>query len=125
MKEKYRDGLVNLKIRCKKKEFNVMVKRANIFQRLFGLMFKSNKTDNLLFDFQKETNLSLHSLFVFFPFLVLWLNKDNEIIKSRLCKPFELKISTNKLFCKIVELPFNNDNKQIICFFVGKERFKY
>jgi len=113
-----------MKIVYKNREIEIDVRSMNSFGRFIGLMFRSRETVNLLFDFLSEGKRDLHSLFVFFPFLVLWLDGKNNLIDHKICLPFKWKISTEKPFVKVVELPFNNKNKKIIDFFVGKERFK-
>lgn len=89
----------------------------------FGLMFKRKETANaLLFDFEKNTNASFHSLFVFFPFLVLWLDEKNKVIDLRIVKPFKMNIATTKSFQKVVEIPLNNNYTEIIKLLVGNRK---
>jgi len=87
-------------------------------------MFKSYETGNLLFQFEKKGRYPIHSFFVFFPFLVLWLNNKNKVIEYKLVKPFKFRVVPKRHFSKIIEIPVNTRNKKIIKFFVGKERFK-
>lgn len=104
------------------KSINIDAKKASFLGRSTGLMFRSRNTDNLLFEFKTATRISFHSFFVFFPFLVLWLDEQNRVIDYKICKPFEMKISTRKSFKKVIELPLNRNNSHIVHFFVGKRK---
>lgn len=107
-----------------KRKINVNVKKVSFFGRFSGLIFRNKNTNNLLFEFSHDVNLAIHSLFVFFPFLAVWLDDKNRIIEKRIIKPFILSAKPRKNFRKLVEIPLNNENKQIIHFLVGKKRFK-
>ncbi|MBI3623711.1 DUF192 domain-containing protein [Candidatus Pacearchaeota archaeon] len=74
-----------------------------------GLMFKSRNTNALLFDFKKKTKLSITSLFVFFPFVAVWLDAKNKVLEIRTIKPFRLAISPKKSFNKLIEIPINGN----------------
>src|SRR3989344_2981150 len=110
-----------MKIFYKNKKIEIPAKKVSPFGKISGLMFKSRNTENLLFEFKKNTNLRIHSFFVFFPFLAVWLNKKNKVIEIKIVRPFSFSIKPKKLFSKLVELPFNNKNKKNIKFLVGKK----
>ena len=86
------------------------VKRLNFFEKGIGLMFCRRKNARaLLFEFDKPASFHLTSFFVFFPFLVLWLDKNNKIIGKKIVKPWEITISSSvKSYYKILEIPLNN-----------------
>lgn len=108
-------------IHYRKKKINIRkVHRLSFMGRFTGLMFKTKNTKKLLFDFSKEVKISIHSLFVFFPFLAVWLDKNNSVVERQIVGPFRLYILPRKNFCKLVEIPLNDENKMIIGFFVGK-----
>lgn len=107
-------------INYKNKKIDIPVKKVSNIGEITGLMFKSNKTENLLFEFNKKTNMRIHSFFVFFNFFVIWLNEKNQVIEWKVIKPFTLSVSPKKPFSKLVEIPFNNENKEIRHFFDGK-----
>lgn len=109
-----------MRIYYKKKHFTVDVKKVSLFERFSGLMFKNSMTDNLLFEFKKDNDLSIHSLFVFFPFLALWIGDKNKVIDFRIVESFSLSVTPKRKFRKLVELPMNKKNKKIFDFFVGK-----
>jgi len=110
-----------MKIHYKNKSLNINnLKKLSFFGKFIGLMFKNSKTKNLLFEFNSNTNISIHSFFVFFNFLALWLDENDRVIDFKIVKPFLPSIKPNKKFKKLIELPLNSDNKRIIDFFVGK-----
>lgn len=109
-------------IKFENKKINIPIKKVSSFGKISGLMFKKKETENLLFEFEKETNMKIHSFFVFFPFLAIWTNKKNEVIHFKFVKPFNPRIKSKKSFQKLVEVPLNSKNKKIISYFVGKRK---
>jgi uncharacterized membrane protein (UPF0127 family) len=104
----------------KNKEIKLNVKVCNLFEKFKGLMFvKKEKAKILLFNFKKNTKISLHSYFVFFPFIVLWLDDKNKIVDFRLINSFKFFISSKKSFSKIIEIPCNNKYGKIIKLFLS------
>ena len=102
----------------RRKKISILAKRLSFFGRFTGLMFtKKENAKALLFDFKKPTNISIHSWFVFFPFIALWLDDKNKIIKIKIVKPFSLPISPEKKFTKLVEIPLNNRFKKFKKYF--------
>ena len=104
----------------KDKKVKISVKRVSNFGKYVGLMFSSSKKQNLLFDFSRERAVAIHSLFVFYPFLALWLNEKNKIMEITIIKPFTFLIVPKNRPSKLVEIPLNEKNRKIIEFFVGK-----
>jgi uncharacterized membrane protein (UPF0127 family) len=106
--------------RYKKKKINLAVEDCNILNKFVGLMFSRRENAKaLLFNFKNPTKIRLHSFFVFFNFLVIWLDDKNNILEIKLAKPFQVSISSNKFFHKIIEIPVNNKYSKIIEFLVG------
>ena len=67
------------------------------FTRFRGLMF--SKPDNLIFDLKRETRLgsSIHTMFVFFPINVYWLDSNKKVVDFCLnLRPFTFKIPKKK-----------------------------
>ena len=110
-----------MKIFCKKKKIEIPVKKISEFGKFSGLMFQTKNIENLLFEFKKETKMSIHSFFVFVPFLAVWLDKKNRVLEIKIVKPFSISVGIKKSFSKLIELPFNNKNKGILKFLVGKK----
>lgn len=109
-----------MEINYKNKKIDVSVRKVSFVGRFTGLMFRSKNTDNLLFDFGKEIKIAIHSVFVFFRFLAVWLDEENNVLELKIVHPFKLYICPKKSFFRFVEIPINNRNKKIIEFFVGK-----
>ena len=85
-------------------------------------MFRTRGSDNLLFEFKKNSRISIHSLFVFFSFLAIWLDSRNNVLEWRVIAPFCLRATPRKNFRKIIEIPFNSENKRAIEFFLKNSR---
>ncbi len=105
-----------------KKIKRISVKKVSPLGKLTGLMFRSCETRNLLFEFDKPTRTALHSWFVFFPFLALWIDEKNQVLEVRKIQPFTTTITPSKPFRKIIEIPFSRRNKDIISFFVDNKK---
>jgi len=101
------------------------VHETGFISRGFGLTFRTRETKNLLFDFKKYVTWqgTLTSVFVFFPFLTLWLDSRNKVIDFAVVKPFVFSISQNKPFSRIVEIPLNLSNMPVIGKFIDKKEF--
>jgi uncharacterized membrane protein (UPF0127 family) len=98
------------------------VKKLPPFGKFIGLMFQNReKSQALLFEDSKNT--SIHSFFVFFNFLILWLNDKNEVLDYKVVKPFSIYEKSPTGFTKIIEIPINRRYHKIVTFIVG-ERFK-
>ena len=106
-----------LRLKYSGKSFELKIKRTNLFSKFFGLMFRSSETENLLFDFARDCKIRIHSFFVFFPFLIIWLNEENEVVGHKIVKPFRFSVSSTKKFRKFVEVPISRKNQRIMDFF--------
>ena len=95
-------------------------KKLSDFGKFTGLMFKTKNSQNLLFYFIKPTRTPIHSFFVFFKFLAVWMNDKNEIIETRVVKPFQTSIFPSKKFTKLIEIPLSEKNKILAKLLVGK-----
>ena len=113
-------------IKIKNKEVSLDVKKVSGFKKFSGLMFsRREKASPLLFDFRKPTKTTFHSLFCFFPFLIIWLDKDNNVLEKRICKPFLPTIKPRNSFVKVVEIPLNKKYSKLVKEIIDEERFKY
>ena len=92
----------------KGKRISVKSRECRGLNRILGLMFiRKEKAEALLFDFKKPVDLRIHSFFVFFPFVVVWLDKKNKIIEIKKVKPFTLSVKSKKPYTKLIEIPLN------------------
>ena len=83
------------------------MKQAKGINKYIGLVFKSKRTEGLLFEFEKPVNFSIHSLFVFFNFKAIWTFEDGTK-EERIIGPFSglwKGIKPNKSFIKLEEIP--------------------
>ncbi len=114
----------NKKIKLKK--IKLKVKKCGLFGMFRGLMFRlrENAPALLLFNFKKFRRLKIHSLFVFFPFIAIWLDDKNKITEIRKVNPWEFCVLPKKKFCKLVEIPINKKYSEIVSFLVGDAKPK-
>lgn len=68
----------------------------------------------LLFEFNKNTSLEIHSFFVSFSFLALWLDEKNNLLEKKIVKPNKIKIKPKEKYRKLVEIPLNRKFDDII-----------
>jgi uncharacterized membrane protein (UPF0127 family) len=96
-------------IKNKSKKIKIKeVKKISEFEKIIGLMFHSKeRCPAMLFEFKKQTNIRIHSLFVFFPFIAIWLDDKNKVVDIKIVKPFRLSIPSKKPFYKLLEIPLN------------------
>ena len=109
------DFIFNYKNKGKNRNIKIKnVKRIKgIIGKGTGLMFKSSNTDALLFEFNKPIKEGIHSLFVFFPFVAVWLDDKNRIIEKRVILPFTLLAKPKKEFKKLLEIPINSKYSKV------------
>ena len=81
----------------------------NFFGKIFGLMFvQKEKASALLFEFEKPTKIKIHSLFVFFSFVAVWLDEKNKVIETEIIKPFTVSAMPRRPFKRLIEIPLNS-----------------
>lgn len=99
----------------KKKKIKLVVEDCNLFKKFTGLMFsRREKAKSLLFSFKKPTKVSIHSIFVFFPFVVVWLDDKNKVVDLKVVRPLNFSIGLDKYFSKIIEIPVNEGYKKVL-----------
>lgn len=105
----------NFNFKYKNKKIKIPVKKLSWFGKGIGLMFSSRKKAKaLLFEFKKPTKISFTSLFVFFPFLIIWLDGKNNVLDFKKVKSFTFHIPSEKPCKKVLEIPFNDNCEGII-----------
>ena len=109
-----------MQIYLDKNKINIKVKTLSTLGKFWGLMFKSKDSQNLLFKFSKPARYSIHSFFVSFPFLAVWLNKKNKVLDFKIVHPYNFSIKPKVPFTNLIEIPINRNNQKIIQFFVDK-----
>jgi len=111
-----------VKISYRGKEILINAEECSLLGKFRGLMFRSSSTSPLLFSFSGKRRIALHSMFVFFDFLVIWLDEKNNAIGFRIAEPFEPLILPPKKCSRIIEIPIHSGNRKEIEFFVGKQK---
>ena len=106
-----------MKIYYRKKGISVSARKVGSLGMLRGLMFRSENTESLLF----ESSGTIHSWFVFFFFLAVFLDNKNKVVDVRIVKPFRFKVKSGKKYKKILEVPINDSNSKIVRALVGKK----
>lgn len=104
--------------------FSVDVKECNELEKITGLMFifRKNKAKALSFSFKETTRMAIHSLFVFFPFLAVWMDEKNRINEIRIVKPFNFLVRPKKNFKTLVEIPLNKEYAEIVASMIDYRR---
>lgn len=91
-----------------KKRISLEAESLGFFGRVIGLMFsRREKAGALVFSFRKPTRTSIHSFFVFFPFIAIWLGPGGNLIEARIVEPFTFSVSPKREFTKLIEIPLN------------------
>lgn len=99
------------------KKININAKECKRLNRFFGLMFKGEEeADALLFEFKKPVNFMIHSFFVFFPFIAIWLDEEGNVIEIKRIKPFTMSVRTKRPYKKLLEIPLNEKYKKKLNF---------
>lgn len=113
----------------KNKEFSLDFFECNFLERASGLMFtRKSSAKPLLFDFKKPVNSSIHSFFVFFDFVAIWLDEKNQVVELKVVRPWKISVSPTEKFVKLLEIPINSSYKKFCESLVGPsskdKRFK-
>ncbi len=105
-----------MKIKINRKFFDIKnLKKCNEIEKFSGLMFSlREKQRALLFSFKKPTRLAIHSLFVFYSFLAIWLDDKNKAIKISIIKPFTPFVMPKKPFSKLIEIPISKKYRKVV-----------
>jgi len=112
-----------LRYRGKKKELGLYVLPRGLYW--LGLMFsRRSKAKNLLFSFDKETKMPIHSFFVFYSFLAIWLDSEGKIVSVKKVRPFNFGVSPREKYKFLIEIPLKEDSDEVMDFLDGGERFK-
>lgn len=89
-----------------------VIECKNTWQKIRGLMFrKKEQSEALLFD---NFCGNIHSFFVFFPFLAIWLDEKNKILSVRKIYPFNPCILPSKNSFRLLEIPINSKYFKVV-----------
>lgn len=77
------------------------------WRRLRGLMFRRavGPDEVYLFRWGRPSRIeaTIHGLFVFFPFAVIWLDAEQTVVDCRLVRPFSLVVAPRRAATSFVE----------------------
>lgn len=110
-----------MKVYYKGKSINIYPRKLGKWGMGRGLMFR-RRSKILLFPFKKEGMRAIHSFFVFFPFIAVWLDDKNRVIEVKIVRPFKPRVVPSRNFKSLVEVPLNSDYMKIVTFLVGKQK---
>ena len=78
-----------------------------LLSKAIGFTFSFSGKNSKLFIFNREKNVGIHMVFVFFPLIVVWLDKDKKIVKIKKMLPF---VSYSKARAKyVLEIPYSEE----------------
>lgn len=93
---------------------------CNALQKFIGLMFsRRKKAKILLFSFKRKQKIRIHSFYVFYPFIAVWLDDRNKVVDLKIVKPFTLCISHKNRADKLVEIPINDKYDDILTLLIS------
>mgnify|MGYP001369958304 CR=1 FL=1 len=85
------------------------MKKVKGLQKYLGLMFKKEDTEPLMFEFDEEVDVPIHSWFVFFPFMAYWYDSEGILLQSRKINPFRSNIRCCCKFKTLIEIPWKRN----------------
>lgn len=100
-----------------KRIFSLNIEYADsAFDKFRGLMFRTKFNGALWFRFAECSHLmtSIHSLFVFFPFDIIWLNGRTVVDMRENVRPFTLNVTPKSAADAFIELPAGTIKKHKI-----------
>ncbi len=110
-------------IHYKKRKIKVTAKDCNLLNKFVGLMFsRREKINILLFEFKRRQKIKIHSFFVFYPFIAIWLDRANKVLDMKVVKPFVFCVSPRKKACKLIEIPIAKKNQKTVKSFFPTRR---
>ena len=112
-----------MKVNLGGEEIEIPVKKLSLLGQLRGLMFsRREKAKALLFNYKG----AIHSFFVFYKFIILWLDEKNNVLEYQIIRPFKFHINSKEKYSKFIEIPINRRYNPINRLLVGidGERFK-
>jgi len=116
--------MTNIILKYKKKKIKIPdVYKVPKIKEGIGLMFhRRENCPAMLFEFKKPVKMKIHSFFVFFPFVGVWLDEGNKIIEMKIIRPWKISISPKKQFNKLLEIPVNKKYRREIMLLVESQK---
>ncbi len=117
---------MQLRVFNRRKHLQIEVKRVGFFTQFIGLMFSRRKTPIRFFSYSSDRKVPIHSWFVFYDFLIVWMDSENKIVSWKVVKPFTSLVLPTIDCRAFIEIPIDGKYRKELEFVVGKrQRFKY
>ncbi len=104
------------------KSIDISVFPQNFFTQFIGLMFSSSKTSIRLFSYKCDKMIRIHSFFVFYSFVIVWLDSKNKVIGHKIVRPFTASVEPPRKFRSFIEIPLDDKYSKEVRFIVGKAK---
>jgi len=107
-----------LKFGSRLMKIKIIGENCNLWKKFSGLMFsRRENSEILIFSFKRKQKIAIHSFFVYYPFIAVWLDEKNKITDIKIVKPFTSYAAPRKKSLILVEIPINKKNKNAVKFF--------
>jgi len=107
-------------IHYKKKKIKVVAEDCNWIRKFIGLMFsRREKAKILLFRFDRKGKIAIHSFFVFYSFVAVWLDEKNKVVDLRVVKSFVPYVSHKNKADKLIEVPISKKYDDILTLLIS------
>lgn len=102
-----------------KKKITIPAQRCSFFGKFWGLMFsRKSSAPLLLFDFRRSVAMGIHSYFVFYDFLAIWIDEKNTVVQVDRVKPWTSYLKPRKRYHMLIEIPMHKRYKKYVDFFM-------
>ena len=80
---------------------------TSVFSQGMGFVFHLRGKRSKLFEFPQENQIGIHMLFVFFPLIVVWMDKQKKITHTNVSYPF-ISFTSHKAKY-VLEIPYKTE----------------
>lgn len=88
-------------------------KCSSLFSIFKGFMFSRRKNAKAkLFIFSRELPADIHMFFVFFPIVVIWIDKNKKVAECSLAKPFSFYKAHKAKY--VLEIPYTRRREKLL-----------
>ncbi|MBT4258257.1 hypothetical protein HOD88_03695 [archaeon] len=106
----------------KKGKENILlnVRKQSFFDMGRGLLFYPREKAPALIFYSSHPKLdAIHSCFLFFDFLAIWLDKNNNVLEIRKIRPWQIHSNHDGDWKKLIEIPISKRYDDKIKLLVG------
>ncbi len=114
---------MQLRVFNRRRQLQIDIKRVGFFTQFIGLMFSRRKTPIRLFSYSSDRKVPIHSWFVFYDFLIVWLDSKNKIVSWKVVKPFTSLVLPTRVCRAFLEIPLDGKYRKEIDFVVGRRQY--